>query len=72
MARKKEVVNYKKLGYKEWAQEKSYGERWLCTEGIFSAVKRIFGETLHASKIRNSYQEARLKLWSYNQLKNLA
>lgn len=72
MARKKEVVNYKEQGYKKWAQEKLYGERWLCTEGIFSAVKRIFGETLHASKKSNIYHEARLKLWSYNQLKNLS
>ena len=71
-ARKKEVINYKKQGYKKWAKEKCYGERWLCTEGIFSAVKRIFGETLHASKTMNIYHEARLKLWSYNQLKNLA
>ena len=70
-ARKKEVIEYKRKGYKKWAQDKMYGERWLCTEGIFSAVKRIFGETLHASRTRNIYQEARLKLWSYNQLKSL-
>ena len=71
IVRKKEVIEYKKVGDKKWAQEKCYGERWLCTEGIFSAIKRIFGETLHASKTSNIYHEARLKLWSYNQLKSL-
>lgn len=71
MARKKEVIGYKKLGYEKWAKDKGYGMRWPCTEGIFSGMKRIFGEALHAANKRNIYQEARLKLWSYNQLKNL-
>jgi hypothetical protein len=38
----REVRQYKKMDYKRWAKEKDYGKRWVCTEGIFSAVKRIF------------------------------
>ena len=31
-------------GYKKWASKLKYGTRWLATEGIFSAIKRMFGE----------------------------
>ena len=31
-------------GYRSWADENNYGIRWPGTEGIFSAVKRNFGE----------------------------
>ncbi len=70
--RKQCVKEYKELGYKRWAKEKQYGLRWVCTEGIFSAVKRIFGECVHAVKKRFMYQEARLKFWAYQQLLHLA
>jgi len=70
--RNKHVIEYKKLGYEKWAEEKEYGLRWLCTEGIFSAVKRIFGEFVCATKRINMYQEAKLKFWAYNQVKSLA
>ncbi len=70
--RKQCVKEYKELGYKRWAKAKQYGLRWPCTEGIFSAVKRIFGECVHAVKKRFMYQEARLKFWAYHQLLHLA
>lgn len=66
--RKRCVQEYKKLGYKKWAKKYDYGMRWVCTEGIFSAVKRIFGEYVHATKEKFMYQEARLKFWAYQQL----
>ncbi len=69
--RANEVRKYKRKGYKRWAKEKEYGKRWVCTEGIFSAVKRIFGENVRSHKIRNSYKEARIKFWAYQQLKNI-
>lgn len=69
--RKQCVKEYKELGYDKWAKEKQYGLRWPCTEGIFSAVKRIFGECVHAVKKRFMYQEARLKFWAYQQLLHL-
>lgn len=69
--RAREVRFYQAKGYKRWAKEKDYGKRWVCTEGIFSSVKRIFGECTKSHKIRNSYKEAKLKFWAYQQLKNI-
>jgi len=65
------VQEYKKKGYKKWAKEKEYGFRWVATEGIFSAVKRIFGETLNIHKKRNLYHEAKLKFWAYQTIKDI-
>lgn len=69
--RKWEVTEYKKLGYKKWAKEKEYGFRWVSTEGIFSAKKRIFGETVRAKKKRSAYKEVRRKYWFYNKLQEI-
>ncbi len=69
--RAKEVRLYQELGYKEWAIQEGYGFRWPATEGIFSAVKRIFGESVMSHKKRNMYHEARLKFWSYQKLRSL-
>ena len=68
LLRKKNVIEYKKLGHKEWVKQKGYGLRWLATEGIFSAVKRIFGEFVSSKKIRNMYNEVKIKFWAYNKL----
>ena len=70
LQRKKEVIKYKKLGYEQWVKYKDYGYRWPSTEGIFSAVKRMFGETLNNHTKRNLYQEARLKFWAYQTIKD--
>ncbi len=69
--RPREVRLYQKLGYKEWAKQKEYGMRWPASEGIFSAVKRIFDENVRSHKTRNMYHEARLKFWAYQQLKDI-
>ncbi|MFW6026683.1 MAG: IS5 family transposase [Candidatus Woesearchaeota archaeon] len=71
LIRKKQVVTFKKLGYKEWARINKYGLRWVSTEGIFSAVKRIFGETLSGNKPKYLYKEAKLKFWAYQKLRDL-
>jgi len=42
----------RKRSYKKWARKHKYGMRWPATEGIFSAIKRIFGE--------HSMQQAKL------------
>lgn len=68
--RKKCVKEYQELGYKKWAKLHQYGLRWTSTEGIYSAVKRIFGEYVRAVKKRFMYREAKLKFWAYQQLKN--
>lgn len=69
--RPREVRLYQKLGYQGWAKEKEYGLRWPATEGIFSAVKRIFGECVQSHRKRNMYKEAKLKFWSYQKLREV-
>ena len=69
--RPREVRQYKKKRYKRWAREKGYGYRWPASEGIFSAVKRMFGEGVHSHRIRNMYHEAGLKFWAYQQVKDV-
>ena len=57
------------LGYDLWAREHGYGHRWTATEGIFSAVKRIFGEQIHARSELGMIQEAKIKFWAYQKIK---
>ena len=70
--RPREVRLYQKFGYKKWVKQKGYGIRWPASEGIFSAVKRIFDENVRSHKTRNMYHEARLKFWAYQQLKDIS
>ncbi|MEK6933265.1 MAG: IS5 family transposase [Nanoarchaeota archaeon] len=67
-----EVKKYKKLGYKKWAKQNEYGRRWTGTEGIFSAVKKIYGERVRAHKIENMCLEAKRKFWAYQLIKRYA
>lgn len=63
------VKQRNKVGYKKWAKRVGYGHRWPATEGIFSAVKRIFGEQLTATSEQGMLHEAACKIWAYQQLK---
>ena len=56
-------------GFDLWSREHWYGYRWPATEGIFSAVKRIFGETIHARTELGMIQEAKIKFWAYQKIK---
>ncbi|PIO07525.1 IS5/IS1182 family transposase [Candidatus Pacearchaeota archaeon CG10_big_fil_rev_8_21_14_0_10_34_12] len=67
-----EVRKYKKLGYKKWAKQNEYGRRWTGTEGIFSAVKKIYGERVRAHRIDNMCLEAKRKFWAYQLIKRYA
>lgn len=67
-----EVKKYKKLGYKRWAKKKKYGRRWTGTEGIFSAVKKIYSERVRARKVENMCLEAERKFWTYQCIKRYA
>ncbi|MBS3064709.1 MAG: IS5 family transposase [DPANN group archaeon] len=69
MFKKKFVQEYKKLGYKKWSKKNKYGNRWLCTEVIFSAVKRMEGEYVRATKKNNMFHEAKMKFWVYNKIR---
>ena len=42
-ARKKAVLEFKKLGYDKWKEKKGYGHRWM-SETVFSCFKNMFGE----------------------------
>jgi len=69
--RDREVLKMKK-GYKAWARERHYGLRWNGTEGIFSAVKRKFGERTRSHKIENACNEIKRKFWVYDTMKAYA
>jgi hypothetical protein len=70
--RKVESKKYLKMGYKKWAKKKKYGRRWTGTEGIFSAVKKIYGERVRAHKVENMCLEAKRKFWAYEIIKRYA
>lgn len=62
------VKERNRLGHKRWSKKCGYGKRWPATEGIFSAVKRIFGEQIHAKSEKGMLQEAAIKFWAYSRL----
>lgn len=62
----------RKKSYKKWARKHKYGMRWPATEGIFSAIKRIFGETLHATSENGMIKEASAKIWAYKKIRQYA
>jgi hypothetical protein len=64
-ARAKAVREMRDLGYQSWRQKYSYGRRWT-SESTFSAVKRISGEYVTATKAENMIQEVILKFTFYN------
>jgi len=59
----------RKKSYRKWAKKHKYGLRWPATEGVFSAIKRIFGETLRATSEKGMIKEASAKFWAYKKLK---
>ena len=70
--RDREIQNLKKLGYKKWVKEKEYGLRWNATEGIFSSVKRQFGENVRSTKPQNAMKEVEMRFWLYDRMKKYA
>jgi len=69
--RRQEVREYMKLGYKTWAKDTKYGLRWAI-EGIFSSVKRKFGEDLRARSVIGLIAEAMQKVWAYDAMVSYA
>lgn len=63
--RKKHVREYKQLGYRKWRDKYRYGYRWRA-EGNFSAVKRLAGEYVVATKRNNMFKEVVMKFLFYN------
>ena len=68
-ARRRAVREYQARGYTVWAEQKRYGLRWPGTEGIFSAVKRKFGENVVARSPRGLEAEGYQRIWAYDELR---
>jgi len=67
----KEVREYIKLGYKKWSKKVKYGLRWAI-EGIFSSIKRMFGEDLRARSVIGLLAKAMQKVWAYDAMVSYA
>lgn len=63
--RREEAVLLKRLGYDGWKELKDYGQRWI-VEIVFSALKRVLGDTLRSRKFLSQKAEASLKVMPYN------
>jgi hypothetical protein len=72
MRRAREVTEYLVKNWEDWARDKQYGKRWLGTEGMFSAVKGIFGEDTKAKTAENACLEAKRKFWAYDKMQKYA
>ena len=64
--RRKAVREYREKGYRQWAEENNYGMRWPGTEGIFSAVKRKFGENCVSRSVEGLEAEGYQRIWVYD------
>lgn len=67
--RRREVRDYRALGYERWAKVREYGMRWPGTEGMFSAVKRKFGENTVARSATGLVAEGYQRFWAYDELR---
>ncbi|MFQ5456691.1 MAG: IS5 family transposase [Nitrospirota bacterium] len=72
MRRLWEVFEYQTKSWKDWARDKQYGKRWLGTEGIFSSVKRLFGEKTRAKTVETMCNEIRRRFWAYEKMRKYA
>ena len=68
--RRRAVTEYKRLGYRCWADRKGYGKRWS-VETAYSTFKRTFGEYCMAKTMKNITKELTTKAYIYNMLINL-
>jgi Transposase DDE domain len=68
--RAKTVRYRKRYGYKTWSKKTGYGQRWN-VESVFSALKRIFRETLSARSWQGMIREIHVKMAMYNLLLSL-
>jgi hypothetical protein len=70
--RRRAIREYHEKGYRSWAQENSYGMRWPGTEGIFSAVKRKFGENCVSRSPEGLEAEGYQRIWIYDYINQRA
>ncbi|MEM0140872.1 MAG: IS5/IS1182 family transposase, partial [Thermoplasmatales archaeon] len=67
--RRRIVREYKNLGYERWSSLNNYGMRWPGTEGIFSAVKRKFGENTVSRSEEGLLAEGYQRFWAYDEIR---
>lgn len=67
--RRRAIRKYRESGYKEWAEQNHYGMRWPGTEGIFSAVKRKFGENTVSRSEKGLLAEGYQRFWIYDEMR---
>lgn len=65
MLRQREAIMMDALGYEGWKRVKEYGKRWM-VEIVFSAFKRVLGDTLTSRTFLSQKAEATLKVMLYN------
>lgn len=63
--RQREAIMMDALGYEGWKSAKEYGKRWM-VEIVFSAFKRVLGDTLTSRTFLSQKAEATLKVMLYN------
>lgn len=63
--RAESVLQFQKYGYNSWRIVHQYGRRWAA-ESVFSAIKRIFGETVRAKSTEQMFSEVRRMLAFYS------
>ncbi len=68
--RAESVREFKKYGYRRWKRLHGYGRRWAA-ECVFSAIKRIYGETVRATSIEGMFAEIRRMLTFYTIILNV-
>lgn len=68
--RRQEAILFDALGYDGWKSVKDYGKRWF-VEIVFSAFKRVLGETLRGRRFLSQKAEASLKVMLYNRFLSL-
>ena len=70
--RRKAVREYQEKGYRQWTEDNDYGMRWPGTEGIFSAVKRKFGENCVSRSTEGLEAEGYQRIWVYDYINQRA
>lgn len=66
------IKEYREKGYKTWADQNQYGMRWPGTEGIFSSVKRKFGENCMSRSSQGLEAEGYQRFWVYDYISQRA
>jgi hypothetical protein len=70
--KRRDTKTRRKAMQKKWREKVKLGLRWPGTEGIFSAVKRKFGENTVSRKKENLIAEAIQRFWAYDVICNYA